>query len=95
MCRSTVWNSSREITGNEDPDYFPLTLISHILGGGLQSRLYKKLQEESETFYIYKLENQAIFREFWRQRAHKIAGKSQRSHLSRMENDQGTRCHRR
>lgn len=41
----------RQAVNQRDPDYFPLTVASYILGGGSTSRLYMRVREEGGLAY--------------------------------------------
>jgi zinc protease len=41
----------RRAVRQTDPDYFPLSVASYVLGGGSTSRLYTKVREESGLAY--------------------------------------------
>src|SRR5207245_9267142 len=41
----------RQAIRQTDPDYFPLTVASYVLGGGSASRLYSRVREEGGLAY--------------------------------------------
>src|SRR5205807_1400098 len=41
----------RQVVNQTDPDYYPLTVASYILGGGSASRLYARVREEGGLAY--------------------------------------------
>lgn len=50
LTQSTLMFGRRAVR-QTDPDYFPLSVASYILGGGSTSRLYSKVREESGLAY--------------------------------------------
>jgi zinc protease len=47
----TTLKFGRQAVNQRDPDYFPLTVASYILGGGSTSRLYTRVREEGGLAY--------------------------------------------
>src|SRR4029450_3193997 len=50
LTQSTLMFGRRAVR-QTDPDYFPLSVASYVLGGGSTSRLYTKVREESGLAY--------------------------------------------
>jgi len=52
----------RQAIRQTDPDYFPLTVASYVLGGGSASRLYSRVREEGGLAYaVYSYVNPARY----------------------------------
>jgi zinc protease len=52
----------RQAIRQTDPDYFPLTVASYVLGGGSASRLYSRVREEGGLAYaVYSYANPAKY----------------------------------